>query len=313
MLSWEVQDPIRGCSSPRGRSHTGRMPPSMAIGDFSRATHLNIKTLRHYHRIGLLVPAEVDSMTRHRRYTTDQIPTAQVIRRFRSLNMPLEAVHAVITTPDLAARNALIADHLSRLETTLERTQAALASLRDLLEPPTDAAPVAIEHRRTPATSAAAVREVIDVKDASAWYQGALGELHALLAAQKLTPAGPGGAIYANDLFTHERGEATVFVPCVGPVRETGRVMALVVPEVELAITTHLGPHGGDIDRAYGSLGSYVTHHALAVEGPIREYYVVGPHETLDEDQWRTEIGWPVFHTGRAGNPAAEEDVSSPG
>ena len=274
------------------------MPPSLAIGDFSRATHLNIKTLRHYHRIGLLEPAEVDPTTGHRRYTTDQIPTAQIIRRFRSLDMPLEQIHAVITTPDLAARNALIADHLSRLESTLERTQAAVASLRDLLDPPANATPLPIEHRRMPATPAATIREVIDVKDASAWYQGALGELHALLAAQKITPAGSGGAMYANDLFTHERGEATVFVPCDGSVRETGRVTALVVPEVELAVTMHLGPHSGEIDRAYGSLATYVTDHALAVEGPIREYYVVGPHETMDENQWRTEIGWPVFAVG---------------
>jgi hypothetical protein len=28
---------------------------------------------------------------------------------------------------------------------------------------------------------------------------------------------------------------------------------------------------------------------------------VVGPHETADEGQWRTEIGWPIFHTGRRG------------
>ena len=206
------------------------MSSSLAIGDFSRATHLNIKTLRHYHRIGLLVPADVDPGTGHRRYGTDQIPTAQVIRRFRALEMPLEEIHAVISTPDLAARNELIAGHLRRLETTLARTQQAAASLRGLLEPPVDATPVAIEHRRMPATPAAAVSEVIDVKDASGWYQGALGELHALLAAQKITPTGPGGAIYANDLFTHERGQATVFVPCDQTVRATGRVSALVVP-----------------------------------------------------------------------------------
>ena len=76
------------------------MPSALAIGDFSRATHLNIKTLRHYHRIGLLEPAEVDPFTGHRHYTTDQIPTAQVIRRFRALDMPLEEIHAVITTAD---------------------------------------------------------------------------------------------------------------------------------------------------------------------------------------------------------------------
>jgi DNA-binding transcriptional MerR regulator len=277
------------------------MPSSLAIGDFSRATHLTIRTLRHYHRIGLLEPAHVDPATGHRRYGTDQIPTAQVIKRFRSLDMPLEEIHAVIATLDLAARNKLIAGHLRRLEITLARTQDAAASLRDLLEPPVDAIPVAIEHRRVPATPAAAVSEVIDVKDASGWYQGALGELHALLAAQKVTPAGPGGAIYANDLFSHAHGQATVFVPCEETVRATGRVTGLVVPEVELAVTTHTGAHN-DVDLAYGSLAVYVSDHALGVEGPIREYYVIGPHETADENQWRTEIGWPIFHTGQTGN-----------
>ena len=275
------------------------MSSSLAIGDFSRATHLNIKTLRHYHRIGLLVPAHIDPDTGYRRYAVSQIPTAQIIRRFRSLEMPLQDIHALIKTADPAERNELVAAHLERLETTLARTQKAADSLRDLLEPPTDAAPVAIEQRQVPSTSVAAITEVIDVKDATSWYQGALGELHALLAAQKITPGGPGGAIYANSLFTHGRGEATVFVPCDQTIRPTGRVSALVVPEVDLALTVHTGPHDGEIDRAYGSLGAYVTDHALAIDGPIREYYIVGPNETTDESQWRTEIGWPIFHTGQ--------------
>src|ERR1700679_3102400 len=109
------------------------MRASLAIGDFSRARHLSIKTLRHYHRVGLLEPAKVDPDTGHRRYTTEQIPTAQVIRRFRSLDMPLEEINAVIAAPGLAARNELIAGHLARLEVTLARTQEATASLRDLL------------------------------------------------------------------------------------------------------------------------------------------------------------------------------------
>ena len=270
----------------------------MAIGDFSRATHLTIKTLRHYHRIGLLEPADVDPFTGHRRYSTAQIPTAQVIRRFRALAMPLEEIRAVIATPDLAARNELLAGHLRRLESTLARTQEAAESLRAILEPARDATPVAIEHRRVPAVPAAAVSEVIDVGEASVWYQAALGELHALLAAQKVLATGPGGAIYANDLFTHSRGHATVFIPCDGPVRATGRVTPVVVPEVELALAVHIGPHSSELDRTYGSLATYVAEHALAVDGPIREYYVIGPIETHDEGEWRTEIGWPIFHIG---------------
>jgi effector-binding domain-containing protein len=76
-----------------------------------------------------------------------------------------------------------------------------------------------------------------------------------------------------------------------------GRVQALVIPPVELATITHNGEHKG-IDLAYGALATYVAEHALAVEGPIREYYLVGRRDTSDTNLWRTEIGWPIFHTG---------------
>jgi hypothetical protein len=33
------------------------------------------------------------------------------------------------------------------------------------------------------------------------------------------------------------------------------------------------------------------------VNGPIREHYLVGPHDTDDAALWRTEIAWPIFRT----------------
>jgi DNA-binding transcriptional MerR regulator len=273
------------------------MRRSLAIGDFSRATHLGVKALRHYHRIGLLEPADVDPDTGHRRYTTEQIPTAQVIRRFRALDMPLDEIHAVIAAPDLDTRNDLIAAHLNRLEQNLAKTQQAAASLRTLLQAPAGSAPVRVKQRRVEAVPAVAVSEVVSVDDALSWYQGALGELYATLAAQGLRTAGAGGGIFSNELFSHERGLATIFVPCRDMIRPIGRVSSLVVPAVELATIVHDGPHT-DIDRAYGTLATYVTQHALAIDGPIREYYLVGQHESSDESEWRTEIGWPIFQTG---------------
>jgi DNA-binding transcriptional MerR regulator len=284
------------------------MRPSLAIGDFARATHLSVKTLRHYHQIGLLEPAEVDPATGYRRYTTDQIPTAQVIRRFRDLDMPLDAIHAVLDAPDLDTRNQLISAHLTRLEAELARTRTAVASLRDLLHPPAGGSCTAgIGHRAAPDTPAVVVREVLDAKDALPWYQGALGELYATLTAQGLSASGPAGGVYSNDLFAYERGPATVFVPCEGAARPTGRVRPDVVPAVDLATIVHSGPHT-DIDRAYGALATYVTQHAIAVEGPLREYYLVGPHDTADQSRWRTEIGWPVFRTGEG--PGAPRPTS---
>ena len=268
---------------------------SLTIGDFSRATHLSIKTLRYYHRVQLLEPAQVDPDTGYRRYTTDQIPVAQVIRRFRDLEMPIEQIQAVLRATDLTARNQLIADHLSQLKQDLARTQQAVASLRDLLADPSAAAPVS--HRRVDATMAAAVSDTVGVSDLLPWFLGALGELYATLDARGVAAAGPAGGIYATALFAEERGEATVFVPTAAEVQRLGRVAPFTVPAAELAVITHAGSHA-DVDRAYGALATYVSSHALQVEGPIREYYLVGRHETADEGAWRTEICWPIFSTG---------------
>jgi effector-binding domain-containing protein len=71
-------------------------------------------------------------------------------------------------------------------------------------------------------------------------------------------------------------------------------VSATVIPAAELATIVHPGPHT-DIDRTYGALAAYVARHELAVDGPIREYYLVGPTESRDESLWRTEVGWPIF------------------
>ena len=35
------------------------MAGPLTVGEFSRITHLSVKTLRHYHQVGLLEPAEV--------------------------------------------------------------------------------------------------------------------------------------------------------------------------------------------------------------------------------------------------------------
>jgi DNA-binding transcriptional MerR regulator len=267
---------------------------TLPIGDFSRATHLSVKMLRHYHEIGLLEPVDVDAETGYRRYATEQIVTAQVIRRFRDLDMPLDEIHAVLDAADVETRNRVIANHLTRLESNLARTQEAVASLRDLLDHPHASGPIG--HRYVPAASAAVITEIVDQSDALTWYQGAIGELTATLAAQAIDPTGPAGGVFDTEIFTDERGRATIFLPCDLSPRPVGRVSSAVIPPVELSTIVHPGPHT-DIDRTYGALGAYVTEHALAVDGPIREYYLVGPSQTRDDSLWRTEVGWPIFET----------------
>jgi DNA-binding transcriptional MerR regulator len=274
----------------------------LTVGDFARITHLSVKTLRHYHEVGLLEPATVNPGTGYRYYSAAQVPTAQVIRRLRDLEMPVSQVKEVLDAPDAPARNALIAAHLGRLEDELAQTRAAVESLRQLLQPPRNA-PV-IEHRSVPAVRAAGITAAVSHPDILPWWQGALGELHATVRAQGLTATGPSGGVFASELFQQDSGEATVFMPVAGSVRAIGRVTPVVVPAAELAIISHHGSLS-DADLSYATLGSYATRHEISIDGPLREYYVRGAADTPDEAEWRTEIGWPIFRADASSGNAS--------
>jgi DNA-binding transcriptional MerR regulator len=276
----------------------------VTIGDFSHMTHLSVKALRHYHDVGLLEPASIDTTTGYRYYDTSQVTVAQVIRRFRDLGMPIDEVKAVITAPDLATRSEVIVRHLKEMESRLAGTQAAVASLRNLMEAP--AAPIQIEYRSVPATSALAIAEMVAVSDGMRWWTEAFDELHKAVARSGSTRNGPDGALYTGELFEQDYGEIIAFVPVVGGPAPAGggdRVVAYEVPAAELAVTVHRGEFD-ELDRTYGALGTFVAERELGVEGPIREYYV---SDGTPDGEIRIEVGWPIFRTRQGAGPLLRE------
>jgi DNA-binding transcriptional MerR regulator len=270
------------------------MATLLNIGDFSRMTHLSVKALRHYHDVGVLEPAAVDPHSGYRSYRADQVTAAQVIRRLRDLGMPLDSIRAVLLAPDLEARNREITVHLERMERQLAQTQAAVSGLRALLRGP--APRLDIQFRAIPAVTALAVAEMVTVADVMTWADGVISELSETLRVSGLATAGPLGALFPGEFFELERSEITCFIPVQAPRGKAavgpGRVRLTEIPGTEAAVAVYDGPVG-DIDQAYGALGTAVAERAIGVDGPIREYYPDGfyaePH--------RTEICWPVFRT----------------
>jgi DNA-binding transcriptional MerR regulator/effector-binding domain-containing protein len=264
-------------------------PVRLSIGDFAKMTYLSIKSLRRYHDMGLLIPAEIDPASGYRYYTPGQVPVGQVIRRFRDLGMPLDQVREVLSAPDPAVRNDVIVAHLREMELALRQTQQTVASLRALLERPS--APIDVTYRSAPAVRALAISEPVAMADIDRWWADAFAELHD--AASGADRAGPDGALYASEFFTAERGDVVAFVP-VRSAHAGGRARLVEIAAAELAVTLHRGAFS-ELDRTYGALGTYVCEREIGVQGPIREHYLVA--DTPDESQHRTEVCWPVFHT----------------
>ena len=269
----------------------GEQSRLVSIGQFSQMTFLSVKTLRHYHETGLLAPARIDAASGYRYYDVSQVATAQVIRRFRELDLPIERLRTFLAAGDDEARNAVIVDHLDRMSAQLQETRDTVDSLRRILADESVAFPVT--YRDEPALLTLAVRARVTGADVIGWWMDAFRTLHHAVRVCGAERTGRDGALFPMEFFADEVGELVAFVPVAeAPARLPSGVEALDVPAARLAVTTFDGPPL-DIDRAYGAVGRWVVDQAAASDGPIRERYV----PTGDEDDplsHTTEVGWPV-------------------
>jgi DNA-binding transcriptional MerR regulator/effector-binding domain-containing protein len=263
----------------------------LSIGEFSRMTFLSVKTLRHYHETGLLEPVRIDPSSGYRYYDVSQVTTAQVIRRFRDLDLPIERLRAFLDAPDEKARNAVIIGHLDRMSAQLQETQATVDSLRRMLADDGEEFPVT--YRNEPVLSTLAITDDVAAADVVAWWLSAFRDLHRAVRVSGACRVGADGALFPTEFFADEVGRLVAFVPVREvPSRLPARVTSYEVPASRLAVTTFDGPPL-DLDRAYGALGRWVVEQASASEGPVRERYL----PTGDEDDLfahTTEVCWPV-------------------
>jgi DNA-binding transcriptional MerR regulator/effector-binding domain-containing protein len=271
----------------------------LSIGAFSRLTHLSIKTLRYYHEVGLLEPAVVDSDSGYRYYRPGQAHSAHLVRRFRDLGLPVADVKAVLAAPDLTARDAILAGHLDRMREQLRQTEAAVDSLRRMLEGGSTA--IAVEERVLEGGPAISVAADVMREDVASWWWDALAGLRATAAAAGLEQTGPSGGLFDDELFTQDAGHARVYLPVRDSPALDGTGARWELPAGRFAVALHVGAHR-DVDSTYAALGTYAAAHGRDGAGPVRERYLIDPLDTPDTAQWRTEVCWPLAPAGAQAN-----------
>jgi DNA-binding transcriptional MerR regulator/effector-binding domain-containing protein len=263
----------------------------LTIGAFSRLTHLSVKTLRYYHDVGLIEPAVIDPDSGYRYYQPGQAHSAHLVRRFRDLGLPVADVKAVLAAPDLAARDAILASHLDRMRDQLRQTEAAVDSLRRMLDG--GPATTAIDERFLPGGPAISVAAHVTRKDVVSWFGNALAGLRATAVAAGLEQTGPTGGLYDDELFTHDAGNARVYLPVLDSPALDGTGVRWELPAGRFAVALHAGPHR-DVDRTYAALGTYAGARGRDGTGPVSERYLTDPLNVPDSTQWRTEVCWPL-------------------
>jgi DNA-binding transcriptional MerR regulator len=276
--------------------------PLMTIGVFSTASLVSIKALRLYHEQGLLVPASIDPSTGYRSYRVSQLVDAQVIKRLRDLDLPLNAVAEVVKARDPDVTRRVIADHEAVMRERLNDLTRLVDELHEAVAQPALQTPAFV--RDEPDRHVLAISELVHGPEHdtyAAFLESAYARLWASMLRLGATQVASSGALYPPKI----EGDAeiiTAFLPIAEPVVLDDHAMADGVTNQLLAgttcaVLTHRGSYRSMGDT-YRQLGAWVVTNARPADLHVRELYVVSADETtgklLPDDQLRTEIAWPI-------------------
>lgn len=84
------------------------MKTLFSIGDVSKIYGLSVQALRHYHKIGLVIPSHIDEQTGYRYYTFDQFQFISRLKYMQSLGLSLEEIKRILSDGDAAKFKAVL-------------------------------------------------------------------------------------------------------------------------------------------------------------------------------------------------------------
>lgn len=258
----------------------------LSSGDFSRRSRLSAKALRLYEQQGLLVPDEVDSANRYRRYRVGRLADARLIVWLRRLDMPLADVARVLAAPP-AGRDGLVAAYWDEAEAKFAGQRWLAARVREEVSGREGGRPMSqeIHTRDVPAQLVLTEQRHVTPEELPAW----IGEATMRL----LTAADPAGGpaaepfvVYHGDINHDSDGPAEVCIPVdpaqaaklSSPTREepAHREAYLRITKAQVEFPQILS--------AYDAVSRWLTANGRTATLPPREVYFTDWHSAGPDD-----------------------------
>jgi DNA-binding transcriptional MerR regulator len=256
------------------------------IGDFSSLSQIPIKTLRHYHGIGLLRPTRVEPSTGYRYYTAAQLEQLNRILIFKDLGFSLREIRILIAdkVPTGEIRDMVSRKH-EELERSVDRERARLARAAARLQAIVRSGESAANEVAIRGASPRLVASVRGTLASHGECEGLFQELLHLTGGQRRRRQR--GAIWHACADRAIDCEALVFLP--SRIDCKGRVRVYELPAHRVASLIYRGD--AEYPRAYRAMRAWIAASGVEVTGPKREIYLEdgGP-----QAESVTEIQFPI-------------------
>ncbi len=248
----------------------------LKIGEFSRLSRVSVRMLRHYDRLGLLTPSQVDPLTNYRYYSAGQLPRLNRILALQELGFSLEQIGELLNE-DVPAEQLRGMLRLKRaeVEQSIQAEQARLAQIEARIRQmeAQAGAPLYDIVVRSVRSELVALRRAIVPDDEH--IQAMFHEVEAYVADHGDARADePPFTIYHDADYCERDIDAEVAVPVKFPIPGNESIQVSELPGLrEAACVVHTGAYA-TLYLAYNALLRWLESSGYQMAGPIREVYL---------------------------------------
>ena len=188
------------------------------IGEFSQMGQVSVRMLRHYDKMGLLVPNHVDKFTGYRYYALDQLPRLNRILALKDLGLSLEEISHLLEN-DLQAEqlHGMLLMKQSQIEQSILEEQMRLrrvAARLKRIEGEDRPSPFEIVIKTMSSMTVIGTREVVpNISQMTAYRCHMLETVHDFLADYAITPTAPEMVLYYMAEYREENLDTEIAVP----------------------------------------------------------------------------------------------------
>ncbi|MBQ3372103.1 MAG: MerR family transcriptional regulator [Oscillospiraceae bacterium] len=267
----------------------------LKIGEFSKLSRVSVRMLRHYDEIGLLKPAETDRFTDYRYYREDQLPIAGRIASLKDMGFSLADIVKILEVyDDRGKMEQYFSARQEELEALSKDTAYKLTLLdaaRKRLRKEEDMS-YNVTLKTIPERYAATIRMTIPHYEDESIIWGKLAEETCRM---NLVEADPClcAVTYLDGEYKEENVEMMAWKTVKGNYPDTEHVKFCKLPEVTVASCTYQGSYT-QITDVYTAVIAWMDANGYEAAEPMFNIYHVSPHETLNPDEFVTEICYPV-------------------
>lgn len=268
----------------------------LKIGDFSTLSKISIYMLRHYDKLGLLVPAYIDNFTGYRYYEENQLTIANRIQSLKSMGLGLNAIKEVLN--QYQDSNSLANYFRIEAESRREQVEIMLKQIKQLettvlaLQSSENILRYSIEVKEIPK------RTVISTRGKIETYAHE-GDLWARLAdtkkAQNISsmPLSYDMAIFHDEGFIENGIDVEVQSTVSRKGTDTADVKYRDVPAYLAAVLTYEGEYDKIVEISQ-FIANWVLDNGYEFCGPHFNIYHVSPSTEDNPAKMVTEVGFPI-------------------